>query len=268
MTVKVGICGAAGRMGKVVLEACYNVADVDIAAALEVKGSAMIATDAGEQAGIGNIGIPITDDIAKVADRFDVLIDFTLAAAVTKNVEQCRKAGKRMVIGTTGLSEVQKGMINEAARDIAIVLAPNMSIGVNLCLQLLTIAAGAIGKDSDIDIIEAHHRHKKDAPSGTALRMGELVAGVLGRDLEACAKYDHSGERDKNTIGFQTIRAGDLIGEHTVMFTSLGERIEITHRANSRKTFARGAVQAARWLAKKETGLFDMQDVLGFQSGR
>ena len=267
MTIKVGICGAAGRMGKVLLEVCYNVADVDITAALEAKGSNVIATDAGAQAGIGNIGIPITDDIAKVADQFDVLIDFTLAGAITKNVEQCRKAGKPMVIGTTGLSETQKAMIDEAAQDIAIVLAPNMSIGVNLCLKLLAIAAGAIGKDSDIDIIEAHHRHKQDAPSGTALHMGKLVASALGRNLQACARYDHNGERDKNTIGFQTIRAGDLIGEHTVMFTSPGERIEITHRAHSRKTFARGAVRAAQWLAGKETGLFDMQDVLGFQPG-
>jgi len=266
MTVRVGICGAAGRMGKTVLEVCNETENVEIAAAIEYKSSSMIGIDAGEQAGIGKIGIAITDDIAKVADQFDVLIDFTIASSLTENLEKCHAAGKCMVIGTTGLDDEQKELINKMAKDIAIVFAPNMSIGVNLCLKLLEMAAQVIGEESDIEIIEAHHRHKKDAPSGTALRMGEVIADTLGRNLKECAVYGRegvTGERDKNTIGFETIRAGDIVGEHTVMFASAGERVEITHKATSRKTFASGAVRAAQWLAEKDKGLFDMQDVLG-----
>lgn len=266
MTIKIGICGAAGRMGKTVLEVCNETDNVEIAAAIEYKGSSMIGLDAGEQAGIGKIGVEITDDIAKVSDQIDVLIDFTIASSLTENLEKCHAAGKCMVIGTTGLDDEQKELINKMAKDIAIVFAPNMSIGVNLCLKLLEMAAQVIGEESDIEIIEAHHRHKKDAPSGTALRMGEVIADTLGRNLKECAVYGRegvTGERDKNTIGFATIRAGDIVGEHTVMFASAGERVEITHKATSRKTFASGAVRAAQWLAEKDKGLFDMQDVLG-----
>ncbi|MFB3117081.1 MAG: 4-hydroxy-tetrahydrodipicolinate reductase [Gammaproteobacteria bacterium] len=264
--MKIGVCGAAGRMGKTILEVCNETDNVKVAAAIEYKGSSMIGIDAGEQAGIGKIGVAITDDIAKVADQFDVLIDFTIASSLTENIEKCHAAGKRMVIGTTGLDDEQKELINKVAKDIAIVFAPNMSIGVNLCLKLLEMAAQVIGEESDIEIIEAHHRHKKDAPSGTALRMGEVIADTLGRNLKECAVYGRegvTGERDKNTIGFETIRAGDIVGEHTVMFASAGERVEITHKATSRKTFASGAVRAAQWLADKDKGLFDMQDVLG-----
>lgn len=266
MTIKIGICGAAGRMGKTILEVCNEIDNVEIAAAIEYKGSSMIGLDAGEQAGIGKIGVEITDDIAKVSDQIDVLIDFTIASSLTENLEKCHAAGKCMVIGTTGLDDEQKELINKMAKDIAIVFAPNMSIGVNLCLKLLEMAAQVIGEESDIEIIEAHHRHKKDAPSGTALRMGEVIADTLGRNLKECAVYGRegvTGERDKNTIGFATIRAGDIVGEHTVMFASAGERVEITHKATSRKTFASGAVRAAQWLAEKDKGLFDMQDVLG-----
>ncbi|MCH8845954.1 MAG: 4-hydroxy-tetrahydrodipicolinate reductase [Proteobacteria bacterium] len=266
MTVRVGVCGAAGRMGKTILEVCNETDNVEIAAAIEYKGSSMIGLDAGEQAGIGKIGVEITDDIAKVSDQIDVLIDFTIASSLTENLEKCHAAGKCMVIGTTGLDDEQKELINKMAKDIAIVFAPNMSIGVNLCLKLLEMAAQVIGEESDIEIIEAHHRHKKDAPSGTALRMGEVIADTLGRNLKECAVYGRegvTGERDKNTIGFATIRAGDIVGEHTVMFASAGERVEITHKATSRKTFASGAVRAAQWLAEKDKGLFDMQDVLG-----
>lgn len=266
MTVRVGVCGAAGRMGKTILEVCNEIDNVEIAAAIEYKGSSMIGLDAGEQAGIGKIGVEITDDIAKVSDQIDVLIDFTIASSLTENLEKCHAAGKCMVIGTTGLDDEQKELINKMAKDIAIVFAPNMSIGVNLCLKLLEMAAQVIGEESDIEIIEAHHRHKKDAPSGTALRMGEVIADTLGRNLKECAVYGRegvTGERDKNTIGFATIRAGDIVGEHTVMFASAGERVEITHKATSRKTFASGAVRAAQWLAEKDKGLFDMQDVLG-----
>jgi len=266
MTIKIGICGAAGRMGKTILEVCNETDNVEIAAAIEYKGSSMIGLDAGEQAGIGKIGVEITDDIAKVSDQIDVLIDFTIASSLTENLEKCHAAGKCMVIGTTGLDDEQKELINKMAKDIAIVFAPNMSIGVNLCLKLLEMAAQVIGEESDIEIIEAHHRHKKDAPSGTALRMGEVIADTLGRNLKECAVYGRegvTGERDKNTIGFATIRAGDIVGEHTVMFASAGERVEITHKATSRKTCASGAVRAAQWLAEKDKGLFDMQDVLG-----
>lgn len=266
MTVRVGVCGAAGRMGKTVLEVCNETDNVEIAAAIEYKGSSMIGLDAGEQAGIGKIDVEITDDIAKVSDQIDVLIDFTIASSLTENLEKCHAAGTCMVIGTTGLDDEQKELINKMAKDIAIVFAPNMSIGVNLCLKLLEMAAQVIGEASDIEIIEAHHRHKKDAPSGTALRMGEVIADTLGRNLKECAVYGRegvTGERDKNTIGFATIRAGDIVGEHTVMFASAGERVEITHKATSRKTFASGAVRAAQWLAEKDKGLFDMQDVLG-----
>ena len=266
MVIKIGVCGAAGRMGKTILEVCNEIDNVKVAAAIEYKGSSMIGIDAGEQAGIGKTGVAITDDIAKVVDQFDVLIDFTIASSITENLEKCHAAGKRMVIGTTGLDDEQKELINKVAEDIAIVFAPNMSIGINLCLKLLEVAAQVIGEESDIEIIEAHHRHKKDAPSGTALRMGEVIADTLGRNLKECAVYGRegvTGERDKNTIGFETIRAGDIVGEHTVMFASAGERVEITHKATSRKTFASGAVRAAQWLADKDKGLFDMQDVLG-----
>lgn len=266
MAIKIGVCGAAGRMGKAILEVCHELDNVQIAAAIEYEGSPMVGVDAGEQAGIGKTGVTISDDIAKVADQIDILIDFTIATSLTENLEKCRVAGKCMVIGTTGLDDKQKNLINKAAEDIAIVFAPNMSIGVNLCLKLLEMTAQVIGEESDIEIIEAHHKHKKDAPSGTALRMGEVVAETLGRDLKECAVYGReglTGERDKHTIGFETIRAGDIVGEHTVMFASTGERIEITHKATSRKTFASGAVRAAQWLTGKDKGLYDMQDVLG-----
>ena len=267
MTVRVGVCGAAGRMGKTILEVCNETECVEIGAAIEYSGSSMIGVDAGEQAGIGHIGVAITDDISKATDQFDVLIDFTVATPFTDNLEKCHAAGKGMVIGTTGLDDGQKELIYKAAEDVSIVFAPNMSIGVNLCLKLLEMAAQVIGDDTDIEIIEAHHRHKKDAPSGTALRMGEVIADTLGRNLKECAVYGRegvTGEREKNTIGFETIRAGDIVGEHTVMFASEGERVEITHKATSRKTFASGAVRAAQWLVDKDKGLFDMQDVLGF----
>lgn len=268
MTTRIGICGAGGRMGKTILEACNETDGVVVGAAIEFSESPLIGTDAGEQAGIGSLGVTITDDISNVADDFDVMIDFTLAASVPGNVEKCRAAGKNMVIGTTGLNDEQKKVIVDASKEIAIVFAPNMSVGVNLCLQLLKVAARVMGNNCDIEIIEAHHRDKKDAPSGTALRMGEVVARTLGRDLRSCAVYGregHTGSRDRQTIGFETIRAGDIVGEHTVMFAGNGERVEITHRATSRKTFASGAVRSAQWIRGRENGLFDMEDVLSLR---
>jgi len=212
------------------------------------------------------VGVKVVDDLASVVDQFDVLIDFTRPDASMAFIETCRQAGKKLVIGTTGYSDAQKARISEAAKDVAIVMAPNMSVGVNLSLKLLEMTAKVMGDYTDIEVIEAHHRHKVDAPSGTALRMGEVIADALGRDLKDCAIYGregNTGERDRKTIGFSTIRAGDIVGEHTVMFADDGERVEITHKATSRMTFANGAVRAAVWLADKDSGLYDMQDVLG-----
>jgi 4-hydroxy-tetrahydrodipicolinate reductase len=206
--------------------------------------------------------------LAAKVDQFDVLIDFTRPDASMEYIEICRQAGKQIVIGTTGYSEAQKATIAEAAKDVALVIAPNMSVGVNLSLKLLEMTAKVMGDYTDIEVIEAHHRHKIDAPSGTALRMGEVVAATLGRDLKDCAIYGREGDtgaRDRKTIGFSTIRAGDIVGEHTVMFADDGERVEITHKATSRMTFANGAVRAAVWLAAKPQGWFDMQDVLGLK---
>lgn len=268
MTVRIGISGAAGRMGKTIIEACAATKGVKVTAAIEQKGSPALGRDAGELAGCGRLGVAVSDDLARAAGKFDVLIDFTSAAAVAGNTKICRAAGKNMVIGTTGLTPAQKKIINAAARDIAVVQAPNMSIGVNLCFKLVEMAARVIGPEADIEIIEAHHREKKDAPSGTSLRMGEVIARTLGRDLNRCAVYGRqgvTGPRERRTIGFETIRAGDIVGEHTVLFAVAGERVEISHKASSRMTFATGAVLAATWVAGKARGLFDMQDVLGLK---
>lgn len=266
---RIGICGAAGRMGKIILEVCKNTPDVSVGAAIEHAASPALGHDAGEIAGIDRLNVQVTADISAVAPDFDVLIDFTQADAVIKNVEICRQAGKNMVIGTTGLDSGQQAAIREAGGEIAIVFTPNMSIGVNLMFKLVELAAGIIGDSTDIEIIEAHHNQKKDAPSGTALRLGEIIAAVLDRKLTDCAVFGRegiTGVRNPKTIGFETIRAGDIVGEHTVMFAAEGERIEITHRASNRKTFAAGAVLAARWLKTKDNGVFDMQDVLGLHS--
>ncbi len=263
---KIAITGAAGRMGRILFEAIQQHESTTVAAAIERSGSSMIGLDAGELAGIGKLDINVVDDIGSVTGNFDVLIDFTRPEVTLDNLEICRKAGKKIVIGTTGFTDEQKRQISDAAKEIAVVFAPNMSVGVNLCLKLLDMAARVMGDYTDIEIIEAHHRHKVDAPSGTALKMGEVVANALGRDLKDCAVYGregNTGERDRKTIGFETIRAGDIVGEHTVMFADIGERVEITHKASSRMTFAKGAVRAADWLMQHETGLFDMQDVLG-----
>ncbi|HIF50496.1 MAG TPA: 4-hydroxy-tetrahydrodipicolinate reductase [Thiotrichaceae bacterium] len=266
--VRVGVCGAAGRMGKTILEVCNDNDDIEIAAAIEYSGSPMLGLDAGDVAGIGNLGVTITDNITSVADQVDVIIDFTLATSLSANIRKCISSEIKMVIGTTGLTQDDHGLIDFASNNISIVFAPNMSIGVNLCFKLLEMAAKVIGEDTDIEIIEAHHRHKKDAPSGTALHMGEVVAHTLGRNLKEVAVYGRegiTGERDRKTIGFETIRAGDIVGDHTVMFVADGERVEITHKASSRKTFANGAVRAAQWLSDKDKGLFDMQDVLNLK---
>jgi 4-hydroxy-tetrahydrodipicolinate reductase len=266
---KVGLVGVAGRMGQTLVKACLNTSGVVLAGAVERDDSPAIGMDVGEVAGMLRLGIAVTDDLAKVIDDIDVLIDFTRPSSTLRHVEICRKAGKRIVIGTTGFTADEKARIQQAAADIAIVMAPNMSVGVNVVLKLLEVAAKVMGEYTDIEIIEAHHRHKVDAPSGTALRMGEVVAKALGRDLDQVTVYGRegiTGERDQKTIGFSTIRAGDIVGDHTVMFADEGERVEITHKASSRMTFAKGAVRAAGWIAARDTGLFDMADVLGLNA--
>jgi 4-hydroxy-tetrahydrodipicolinate reductase len=266
--VRVAVTGAAGRMGRNVITACQQVEDVVCTAASENPDSAWLGTDAGELAGVGKLDVAITANLRQHLQEFDVLIDFTRTEATLAHVELCQAAQKAMVIGTTGFSPDQRARIEQAARNIAIVFAPNMSVGVNLCFKLLELAARVLGEQVDIEIIEAHHRHKVDAPSGTALRMGEIIAQTLGRDLTECAVYGREGtvgERKPNTIGFATVRAGDIVGEHTALFADVGERVEITHKASSRMTFARGAVRAARWVMERERGLFDMQDVLSLR---
>jgi 4-hydroxy-tetrahydrodipicolinate reductase len=263
---RIAITGAAGRMGRSLIEACQQTAGVDVTVALEHPDSSLLDSDAGDLVGVGKLGVLIGSDLSAVADDFDVLIDFTRPESTLANLEVCRQTGRRLVIGTTGFSDEEKARIKAASQDIGVVFAPNMSVGVNVCLKLLDMAARALGDDVDIEVIEAHHRHKVDAPSGTALRMGEVVADALGRDLKSCAVYGregNTGERDRKTIGFETIRAGDIVGDHTVLFAGAGERIEITHKASSRMTFANGAVRAAGWLMGQKSGLFDMQDVLG-----
>lgn len=268
---RIAITGAAGRMGRTLIEACHQADGLEVTVALEYAGSSLLGSDAGELAGIGTLGVPVETDLAVALERFDVLIDFTRPEATLANLALCRAAGKAMVIGTTGFSDEQKAEIAAAGTDMGLVFAPNMSVGVNLCLKLLDMAARVLGDDYDVEVVEAHHRHKVDAPSGTALRMGEVVAEALGRDLKECAVYGREGigaERDAKTIGFETIRGGDIVGDHTVMFAGIGERVEITHKASSRLTFAKGAVRAAGWIRDKGKGLYDMQDVLGLKDGR
>ncbi len=260
--------GAAGRMGKTLIEAVQQSPGAGLTAAIDRPDSTLVGADAGELAALGRIGVPLSGDLAKVVDEFDVLIDFTHPSVTLKNLEVCRQAGKAMVIGTTGFTAGDKALLAEAAKQIPIVFAANFSVGVNLCLKLLDTAARVLGDEVDVEIIEAHHRHKVDAPSGTALRMGEVVAEALGRDLSKVAVYGREGQtgaRERETIGFATVRAGDVVGDHTVLFAADGERVEITHKASSRMTFARGAVRAALWLDGQGAGLYDMQDVLGLR---
>jgi len=266
--MRVAVVGAAGRMGKNLIEAVGMTKGLELTAATEHPDSSLIGTDAGEVAGVGKLGVTIAADLAAVVNDFDVVIDFTGLAPTLNHLSICREHGKKIVIGTTGFDDAQKAQIADASKDIGVVFAPNMSVGVNLCFKLLDMAARVMGDDCDIEIIEAHHRHKLDAPSGTAVRMGEVVADALGRDLAKVAVYGRegqTGERERETIGFETIRAGDVVGEHTVWFATEGERVEITHKASSRMTFAKGAARAAAWLESKDAGLFDMQDVLGLR---
>ena len=267
MTLKVAIAGSTGRMGRVLIETVMHAPDAQLAAALEQRGNPSIGKNVGELIG-EPCDVRISDEIEKVLAGCDVLIDFTRPEGTLAHLAACRKLGVKLVIGTTGFDDAQKRTISDAARDVAIALAPNFSVGVNVTYKLLEVAAAAMKDGYDVEIVEVHHKHKIDAPSGTALRMGEVVARGLGRDLKKCAVYGRegvTGERKAETIAFSSIRGGDAVGDHTVMFLGAGERIEITHRASSRTTYAQGALRSARFLADKKSGLYDMQDVLGLR---
>ena len=269
MAINIAINGAAGRMGRCLIQAVAETDGLQLSAAIDRAESSLIGVDAGELAGVGKLGVVLSADLDQATQQSDVIIDFTIPEATMALLPLCAENQCRPVIGTTGFDEAQKQIIQQTADRIATLLAPNMSVGVNLSLKLLDMAARVLGDSVDIEIIEAHHRHKVDAPSGTALRMGEVVADALGRDLKECAIYGRegrTGERDRNTIGFATVRAGDIVGDHTVLFAAEGERVEITHKASSRMTFAYGAMRASKWLMDQKTGLFDMQDVLDLRN--
>jgi 4-hydroxy-tetrahydrodipicolinate reductase len=264
---RVAVAGASGRMGHMLIEAIRASGDCRLAGALDVPASPAIGNDAAAFLGHAS-GVPVTADLVAGLAQAQVLIDFTRPEGTMAHVKACRERGVKMVIGTTGLTEAHKAQIADAARDIAIMMAPNMSVGVNVTLRLLDMAARALATGYDIEIVETHHRHKVDAPSGTALKMGEVIAQAMGRDLKDCAVYARegiTGERDPSTIGFAALRGGDIVGDHTVLFAGTGERIEITHRAGSRATYAQGSLRAVRFLADKPHGLFDMFDVLGIK---
>jgi len=265
--LKIAVAGASGRMGRMLVEAIGAAPDAQLAGALDVAGSPAIGSDAGAFAGQPT-GVAIQSDLAVGLADAQFLIDFTRPEGTLKHLAYCAEHGIKVIIGTTGFDDAGKAAIRAAAEKTAIVFAPNMSVGVNVTLKLLEMAAKSMSEGFDIEIVEAHHRHKVDAPSGTALKMGEVIADALGRDLKQCAIYGRegvTGERDPSTIGFATIRGGDIVGDHTVLFAGTGERIEISHKSSSRVSYAHGALRAARFLADKSTGLYDMQDVLALK---
>jgi 4-hydroxy-tetrahydrodipicolinate reductase len=267
MTHKIAVSGASGRMGQMLVDAVRAADDCTLTGALDMPGSAAIGKDAGSFSGQPT-GVLIESDLHAGLKNSQVLIDFTRPEGTMAHLKVCRELGVALVIGTTGFTDAQKAEIAAASKDIAIMMAPNMSVGVNVTLKLLEMAAKALSTGYDIEIVEAHHRHKVDAPSGTALKMGEVIASALGRDLKDCAVYARegvTGERDPSSIGFATIRGGDIVGDHTVLFAGTGERIEITHKSSSRATYAQGSLRAVRFLAGKPSGLFDMFDVLGLK---
>jgi len=265
---KIAIAGAGGRMGRMLIEATLSSDDCQLVAALDVADSPFIGRDAGELLG-KKTNVAISCDFEAGIALADVLIDFTRPEGTLEHLEACVRHSTHIVIGTTGFDDAGKLKIQAAAEKTAILFSPNMAVGVNVTFKLLEVAAKILNQGYDIEIIEAHHRHKVDAPSGTALRMGEVVASALGRDLKTCAVYGRegvTGERDPSTIGFATVRGGDVVGDHTVLFAGIGERVEITHKSSSRATYAQGSLRAARFLATKTNGLFDMQDVLGLKN--
>lgn len=265
-TIKVGVIGAGGRMGRMLIEAVQNNPKTILNAAIERQGSSLVGADAGEVAAIGRLEVQIVDELEAVINDIDVLIDFSLPDATEKNMQVCAEHNVAMVIGTTGFNEAQEQVLAKASGKIAIVYAGNYSTGVNLSLKLLGMAAKAFGNDADVEIIEAHHKHKIDAPSGTAYMMAEAVAEARGQNLKDVAIYGRegqTGERESGTIGIHAVRGGEIVGDHTVMFIADGEVVEITHRARERMTFAAGAVRAATWVTEQAVGQYDMQDVLG-----
>ncbi len=264
--IKIGVIGAGGRMGRMLIEAVQDNPKTTLSAAIERQGSSLVGTDAGELAAIGRLNVPVVDDLRAVIDEIDVLIDFSLPDATEQNMQICAEHNVAMVIGTTGFSPEQEQVLSDASKHIAIVYAGNYSTGVNLSLKLLGMAAKAFGNDADVEIIEAHHKHKIDAPSGTAYMMAEAVAKARGQDLKEVAIYGREGQtgaRETGTIGIHAVRGGEIIGDHTVMFIADGEVVEITHRARARMTFAAGAVRAATWITEQGRGQYNMQDVLG-----
>jgi 4-hydroxy-tetrahydrodipicolinate reductase len=266
--IKVAVTGAAGRMGGRIITAIKEADALQLGGAVERAGHGLIGQDAGSVAGCGTAGVKIVDTLEAALSAADVLVDFTFPEVTLANLEVAARLGKSVVIGSTGFTPAQRDEVRKFAEQIPVVLAPNMSVGVNACFKLLKDVAKTLGDDFDVEIVELHHNKKKDSPSGTAVRMGEVVAEALGRDYNRVANYHRQGmcgERSKEEIGMQTVRGGDIVGEHTVYFIGMGERIEITHRAMSRDMFARGAVRAAGWLAGKPAGLYDMQDVLGLK---
>ena len=265
--LKIAVAGAGGRMGRILIETIAAAPDAVLSGALDVAGAPGIGQDAAAFLGKPS-GVAIASGLAEGLANSAYLIDFTRPEGTLRHVAYCAEHGIKMIIGTTGFDDAGKAAIAAAAERTAIMLAPNMSVGVNVTLKLLELAAKSLSEGYDIEIVEAHHRFKVDAPSGTALKMGEVVADALGRDLKDCAVYGRegvTGERDPSTIGFATIRGGDIIGDHTVMFAGIGERIEISHKSSSRVSYANGALRAARFLADKATGLYDMQDVLSLK---
>lgn len=265
--LRLAVTGAGGRMGKTLIEMIHGADGLTLGAAFERADSTLLGADAGELVGVGSIGVAVEPDVAAAVERFDVLIDFSVPEATLALLPVLVQAGKKLVIGTTGFDAEGQAAIEAAAATTAILKAPNMSVGVNVVFKLIEIAAAVLGDDVDVEVIEAHHRDKIDAPSGTAVRMGEILADTLGRDLAVDAIYGRqgtTGPRERSTIGFATVRGGDIVGDHTVLYAGAGERIEITHRAQSRANFAQGALRAARFLEDRPSGLFDMQDVLGF----
>jgi 4-hydroxy-tetrahydrodipicolinate reductase len=266
--IRIAVSGAAGRMGGRVIVAVHEAEGVELSGALERVGHPMQGQDAGLIAGCGTLGVEITNSLNDVVRQCDVLIDFTTPKVSLKNLEVCGLFRKAIIIGSTGFTAEERALAQELAKDIPVVLAPNMSVGVNVCFKVLSDIAKILGDDFDVEIVEAHHRMKKDAPSGTAVRMGEVVAEALGRDYRQvanCHREGITGERTKEEIGMQTIRGGDIVGDHTVYFIGQGERIELTHRAHTRDMFSRGAVRAAKWVVSRQPGLYDMQDVLGLR---
>ena len=265
--IKIAVVGASGRMGRMIIESALKDAGVRLVAAIDQPGTSAIGKDAGELVG-QPCGVMVTSDVEAGIALADCLIDFTRPEGTLHHLSICRRHHVGMVIGTTGFDAAGKAAIAEAGKEIPVVFAPNMSVGVNVVFKLLDMASRIMNEGYDIEIVEAHHRHKIDAPSGTALRMGEVVAQALGRDLKECAIYGRegvTGERDPSTIGFATVRGGDIVGDHTVMYCGTGERVEISHKAGSRMPYALGSLRAAHFLAGKENGLFDMQDVLGLR---